>query len=210
MPLIDQINNQYGTIGLWELKESVDDLMPACQLNTADTERLKTFNVEKRKLEFLASRLLLQNLWPECPVISYNNSGKPLLKNSNINISITHSASVVGIFLSEQNIGIDIEQTNRNIDKVVSRFTNPTEREFIEKSTDPQFLKILLWSAKEAIFKCCGIEGVQFNEQINIVPFDYTAQKRFSGSLYHSEKVFNYDLFFTIIKNNVLVYCVQQ
>lgn len=211
MPLIEKITIENGTIGVWELKETADDLLKICKLNLSDTARLETFKAEKRRKEFLASRLLLQTLLPQCPEIIYQEkSRKPSLKNSSLNISISHSADLAAIILSEKSIGIDIEQLSRNIDKVVTRFANPSEITFIEKSNDPQLVKILLWSAKEAIFKCSGIQGVQFNEQINIVPFDYTAQQHFCGSLNYSSGKFYYDLFFRIIKNNVLVYCVQH
>ncbi|QIA08961.1 4'-phosphopantetheinyl transferase family protein [Draconibacterium halophilum] len=211
MPLTQKITIQNGTIGVWNLKETADDLLKICKLNPSDTGRLESFKAEKRRKEFLASRLLLQTLLPQCPEIIYQEkSGKPSLNNSNLNISITHSANLAAIILSEKSIGIDIEQLDRNIDKVVTRFANPSEISFIEKSNDPQLLKILLWSAKEAIFKCSGIQGVQFNEHINIASFDYSAQPHFNGSLSHATGKFYYDLFFRIIENNVLVYCVQH
>ena len=211
MPLIEKIANQNGTIGVWELKETANDLLKDCKLNSTDTERLESFKAEKRQKEFLASRLLLQNLLPECPAIIYRDKyGKPSLINSDLNISITHSADLAAIILSEKNIGIDVEQRHRNIDKVVTRFASSEEIEFIEKSNDPQLVKILLWSSKEAIFKCCGIQGVQFNRQIEITPFDYNVQSNFSGALRHPDKEASYELFFRIIKNNILVYCVQH
>jgi len=211
MPLIEKIANQNGTIGVWELKETADDLLKSCTINSDDTARLESFKAEKRRKEFLATRLLLQNLIPEnTPIIYRDEFGKPSLINSDLNISITHSADLAAIILSEKNIGIDVEQLQRNIDKVVTRFASTAEIEFIESSKDPQFVKILLWAAKEAIFKCSGIHGVQFNEQIAITPFDYNAHSCFTGALRHPEKEVGYDLFFRIIKNNILVYCVQH
>jgi len=211
MPLIEKIANQNGTIGVWELKETVADLLKSCILNSDDTARLATFKAEKRRKEFLATRILLHNLIPEnTPIIYRDEFGKPSLINSDLNISITHSADLAAIILSEKNIGIDVEQLQRNIDKVVTRFASTAEIEFIESSKDPQFVKILLWAAKEAIFKCSGIHGVQFNEQIAITPFDYNAHSCFTGALRHPEKEVSYDLFFRIIKNNILVYCVQH
>ncbi|WP_319478797.1 4'-phosphopantetheinyl transferase superfamily protein [uncultured Draconibacterium sp.] len=211
MPLIEKIANQNGTIGVWELKETSDDLLKSCHLNSVDKARLVTFKAEKRRKEFLATRLLLQKLLPEREEVIYRDEfGKPSLMDSGLNISITHSADLAAIILSEKNIGIDIEQVQRNIDKVVTRFASPKEIEFIEKSNDPQLVKILLWSAKEAIFKCCGVQGVQFNRQIAITPFDYNAQSNFSGVVQHPDKEAAYDLFFRMIKNNILVYCVQH
>ncbi|WP_320113473.1 4'-phosphopantetheinyl transferase superfamily protein [Draconibacterium orientale] len=211
MPLIEKIANQNGTIGVWELKEAADDLLKKVKLTPVETARLATFKAEKRRKEFLASRLLLQQLLPESPEIVYRDKfGKPSLKDSSLNISITHSADLAAIIISDKNIGIDVEQIHRNIDKVVTRYASPEEIEFIENSNDPQFVKILLWAAKEAIFKIAGIQGIQFNRQIEITLFDYHAHSRFSGALKHPEKEIGYDLFFRTIKNNILVYCVQH
>ncbi|AHW62050.1 Phosphopantetheinyl transferase [Draconibacterium orientale] len=211
MPLIEKIENQNSTIGIWELKEAADDLLKEVKLTPVETARLATFKAEKRRKEFLASRLLLQQLLPECPEIVYRDKfGKPSLKDSGLNISITHSADLAAIILSDKNIGIDVEQIHRNIDKVVTRYASPEEIEFIENSKDPQFVKILLWAAKEAIFKCAEIQGIQFNRQIEITPFDYHVHSSFSGALKHPEKEIGYDLFFRTIKNNILVYCVQH
>ena len=84
MPLIKKIANQNGIIGLWELKETADDLLKTCKLNPSDTKQLKNFGAERRRKEFLASRLLLQKLLPHCPEIIYQKkTGKPSLKTPN-------------------------------------------------------------------------------------------------------------------------------
>ena len=62
MPLIEKIANQNGTISVWELKETANDLLKTCKLNSADNDRLESFKAEKRQKEFLATRILLQNL----------------------------------------------------------------------------------------------------------------------------------------------------
>ena len=111
MPLIEKITIGNSTIGVWELKETADDLLQICNLNLADTGRLETFKAEKLRKEFLGSRLLLQTLLPQCSEIIYQEkSGKQSLNDSNLNISISHSADLAAIILSEKNIGIDIEQ----------------------------------------------------------------------------------------------------
>ncbi|WP_347840444.1 4'-phosphopantetheinyl transferase superfamily protein [uncultured Draconibacterium sp.] len=211
MPLIDKIENNDGLIGIWELSETAGDLARQCKLSQNEKAQLASFKFEKRQKEFVASRLLLQHLLPEPGEISYlQPSGKPVLNPRSLNISISHSATLATVYLSEKNIGIDVEQINRNIDRVVKRFVHPSETSFLQQSDDPQFPKILLWSAKEAIFKCAGIQGVQFNEQIIIPPFNYRQQCEFSGKLIYPDGIITFGLSFRIIKDNVLVYCFQQ
>ncbi|MDX8341043.1 4'-phosphopantetheinyl transferase superfamily protein [Draconibacterium sp. IB214405] len=211
MPLIEKIESKSGTIGIWELSESADDLLKNCQLHLADLERFNSFRAEKRRREFLASRLTLQQIFPGYPEISYTkSSGKPVFKDSDLNISITHSANLAAVIISDEPVGIDIEQLDRNIEKVVTRFVAPSEMDFIKKGSHPQLAKIMLWAAKEAIYKCSGMLGIQFNEQIIIDPFDYTAGNEFSGKLIHPSGTIKYRLNYHLIKNNVLVYCVEK
>lgn len=210
MPLIEKIKSESGTIGIWELQESADDLLKNCQLHPADSERLNAFRSEKRCREFLASRLILQNLFPGYPQIVYTETvGKPVLKESELHISITHSANLAAVYISEKKVGIDVEQLDRNIDKVVQRFVAPQEIDFIEKGSHPQLAKIMLWAAKEAIYKCSGLPGILFNKQILIENFDYRAQNHFSGKLLYQGITTKYRLNYHIVKNNVLVYCVE-
>ena len=62
-------------IGLWEIEESLEELLQlANTISTAD------FNTEKRKKEWIASRLLLNEINPNYS-ISYNAFGAPELNN---------------------------------------------------------------------------------------------------------------------------------
>lgn len=211
MPFLQKITPRFGTIAIWELNEPARELAKHCMLNQKEQQLFSTFKAEKRQKEFLSTRLLLQNVLSGNLEIVYETpSGKPLLKDSNLNISITHSSNMVAIYLSEKVIGIDIDRIDRNIDKVIPRFATPSEMKWIKNNDQPQLIKMLLWCAKEAIYKCSGIQGIQFNEQIIIDPFDCTSERTFSGSLIHPSGTVKYRLKHHIIQNNVLVYCVQQ
>jgi phosphopantetheinyl transferase len=41
----------------------------------------------------------------------------------------------------------------------------------IDKTQDPAFTRILYWCAKEALFKCTPLEGIDFKNQLLIKPF---------------------------------------
>jgi phosphopantetheinyl transferase len=167
------------------------------------------FALKKRQVEYLATRLLLQHLMGEKTEIIYQSTGRPQIKNSTQNISISHSSNLVAIVISGRMVGIDVEIADRDIDKVVGRFLNPKELIWIEKSIHPRFLKMLFWCAKEAIYKCACRPGVQFDTQIFIPPFDFENTNQFNGELTLQNRAATYKLQYSNHENNILVYCVE-
>ncbi len=211
MPFEKQISTSLGPIGIWKLSEPSEKLLELSSLSVSDRQSFTRFTSERRKKEFLATRILLDKLDKKKHQIIYDEeSGKPSLKNSLINISISHSADFVTVMLSEKRIGIDIEQTTRNIDRVATRFLHPDEQKFISALHDQQKAKTLFWAAKEAIFKCTDVQGIEFNEQIIITPFELSDEGSFSGYFKQIEKKINYRLYYSFLVNNVLVFCVEQ
>ncbi len=209
MPFIRKTEVEQGVIGIWELKEKADNLIDIFAFTEHETVEFSRFIGEKRKKEYLATRLLLQHLLGEKAEIVYQQSGKPGVKDSSLNISISHSADFVVLFLSNVLGGIDIENADRNTDRAAKRFLHQKEMEWIGKSEDQQFLKILFWCAKEAIFKCSLHSGIQFNSQIYIEPFDFRQTHIFCGKLKISDVEVKYNLHYFQIQNNIMVYCVE-
>ena len=90
-------------IGIWKEEESLQEL-----LRLAKKISIPNCKTEKRKKEFLISRLLLHNISPNTN-ISYNKFGAPELDNFQ-NISISHSNGLVAILVSDNKVGLDIEK----------------------------------------------------------------------------------------------------
>lgn len=209
MPFLKKIEVENGILGIWGLKESVESLISCFHFTENEQTEFEKFKFEKRQTEYLATRLLLQNLLGEKAEIIYQDSGRPLIKDSAKNISISHSSDLVVIFISNKLTGVDAENANRNIDKVVKRFLQPKEIEWLEKSDNPQLLKILLWCAKEAIYKCACKTGIQFDTQIYISPFEYSKTNLFQGKIIFQNQEKNYRMCFINCENNIVVYCVE-
>lgn len=210
MPFEQRIITDHGTIGIWRLSDSLEELLNRYRCSDVEKERFDKIIAPRRKKEFLASRILIHELLGKKQEICYHSSGKPYLKNTSQNISISHSADFAAVYISDKNVGIDIEQTSRNIDKVATRFLHLKEKEHISKEKEPQKLSVLYWAAKEAIFKCTKSQGIQFNTQIFVEPFQLLPQGTFKGSLLLSEEKVNFELNYLFFTNNVLVYCVEQ
>ena len=206
MPLIKTINTEAGVLGIWKLTESATGLISQFQFSEIEKDKFDKIKVERRKIEYLATRLLLEHILDKKPEITYLDSGKPELKNSNNNISISHSSEFVVALISEKNIGIDVENTQRNIKKIANRFLCEEELNYIQNMTDSQTATILYWSAKEAIFKCTDEDEILFDKQIFIQPFEIKTRGNFHAIL---NKNTHYKLWYFFIENNVVVYCVE-
>lgn len=205
MPFLKEIETGYGPLAVWSLTDSLTDLENLCQLNDKDRQTYLTFKAEKRKKEFLASRILIQKLLGRDACINYNAHGKPYLDNK-LHISISHSSDFVVVFVSKEKIGIDVERKDRNIDKIATRFLHSEEQKEIDQQKFSGIAKTIYWCAKEAIFKCTEDAGIQFNEDIRIDPFGLEEEGRFTAKLKNRH---NYTLEYLNLQNNIVVYCVE-
>jgi len=210
MPFFTTIKNEYGHISVWKLTEKWEELLPQITLSKRDQERFNAINFEKRKTEFLATRILLKLALGENESIDYNANGKPFLRDGKKQISISHSASYACIFIADKKVGIDIELSDRSIERIADRFLQHEEKKQIAELADLQLARIVYWSAKEAIFKCADIHGIRFNEQIKIRPFLPGDEVVFYGQFVLHGKVTEYRLKLHLIENNVLVFCVEN
>ena len=126
---------------------------------------------ERRKCEWLTVRTLLKTLSGEEKEIAYQPNGKPYLPDHSYHISISHTKGYVAMVLNEEKaVAIDIEMISPRILKIKDRFLSGKEAESI--SADNEIVHLLLhWSAKESVFKILDAENVNYQSQINILPF---------------------------------------
>ncbi|MDB4584570.1 4'-phosphopantetheinyl transferase superfamily protein [Draconibacterium sp.] len=206
MPLVKKISTEVGLLGIWKLSERSEKLEEKFNFRMEEKTEYSKIRTEKRKTEYLAARLLSKELLGFKPEIAYEPSGKPVLENSDFKISISHSAELVTVIISKKKVGIDVENTKRNIDKIAKRFLHINELNHILTLKKPHPIKALYWSAKEAIFKCTDTKSVEFKKQIIIDPFEKKSEGSFTGTLNGS---IQYKLWYFFYENNVVVYCVE-
>ncbi len=178
MPLFKTIPIQDGLIGIWHLTEGPEDLYVSfSDLELADPDYLKcTF--AKRKLEWLATRLLLRQMIGTDFQISYTATGKPLIDHPKYKyLSISHAQEFVAVFVHQNlNVGLDIEKQTRNYTAIEKRYLSDSE---INDAAQNSFIQCAYWCAKEAVFKLVPEEGISFRDQIRIFPFNYGTESQF-------------------------------
>ncbi len=171
MPLLNIIDSSNkGRVAIWQLTESVHELLQLVNLPREENEILKNFKLEKRKKEWLCSRILLQTLLEAYPQVSYKASGKPYLCNSDQHISISHCNGFVAVSVSANNTALDIETCSIRVEKVAKRFINSEEELFIDHTKQLEYYT-LLWTIKECMYKYFDIAGVDFKNEFSVEPF---------------------------------------
>ena len=106
-----------------------------------------------------AGRQLLAELYraetgQDLPRIAVTIQGKPYFPNVPWHFSISHTENHVFCALSQRNIGIDAEETSRDIDpKLAQRILSPAE---LAKFDGSREMLLKFWVLKEAYAKLTG------------------------------------------------------
>ena len=113
-----------------------------------------------------AGRQLLAQLYREetgqpLPPIAVTDRGKPYFVGSDLHFSITHTKKHAFCVLSDRNVGIDAEESDRNIRlELAEKILSPGEGSRFRKAEDPRRALLTFWVLKEAAAKCSG-EGLR-------------------------------------------------
>ena len=155
---------------LWQLTESLDNL---CILLSDRSLLLRepyvSFKSEKRKREWVAVRVLLEEVAQQPLSICYKSSGKPYLTPGIAEFSVSHTKDVVGIVMSQQPVGMDVEQKGPRPLKLISQFVHTDDYQ----PTNVCFAELMaayMWSAKESVYKLLGVPGIELLSDIRLVP----------------------------------------
>lgn len=149
-------------VWIWHLTETSNDFIKF--LDPPDIfEILNKIPHPRKQLEKMATRALLNQLNTVKRVdIQYDELGAPSLHGEEGYISVSHSATHVGIlFHPLERCGLDLETVSPRILKIAPRFLNGVENGWIrpEKALEDT---TLVWSTKESLFKTLGGGGIHF------------------------------------------------
>jgi 4'-phosphopantetheinyl transferase len=207
------IKNQYIAddclLGIWEISETFDQLYPVVRLTSLEEETLGNFLNEKRKVEWLSVRALLKNMLKDNASIVYNKESKPFLNDKSYNISISHSQNLTAILVSKhKRVGIDLEYMSHQINQLASKFIN--EREQITDDPEKHNYHLYIhWCAKEAIYKICDKQDINFKQNIIINPFETADEGTICGTVNNRFGIETYDIHYYRYNNYVIAWCTK-
>ena len=166
--------------GIWKIEEPSEVLLALLQNRKEYLPQLELIRTEQRRREWLASRVLLQELTGGSALIAYHPNGAPYLSGSSLHISISHTKGYAAVLLQDHPAaGIDIEYRSERVSRIRSRFMNTEEEAGIDKEYETEHL-LLHWCAKETLFKMVGYEEVDFLRHLHVCPFPYAEKGSFT------------------------------
>jgi phosphopantetheinyl transferase len=178
MPLHKVVYLQPNTkLYLWKISEDFDTLFREVRLKDSSLARLEGMKSESHQKGFLAVRMILQHLEYTDFDLLYDQFGKPHLKPQgcsikDLELSISHSHDFSAIVISEQKVGLDLEQLKNKILKIAPRFMDISHLENL--STEEKIKKAtVIWGIKESIFKLKNEVGISFSDHISENAFTF-------------------------------------
>jgi phosphopantetheinyl transferase len=173
MPIFyQQLINQHTKLAIWKIEEDESFF-----INTVPLQQHITH--PHKRLQHLAGRFLLRYLFPNFPYseIQIADTRKPFLPNEAFHFSISHCNDFAAAIVSTtQRVGIDIEQIDKKVLKIVHKYLNEQERinfdllNFEQEHNLSLQHKVatLLWSVKESLFKWYGLGNVDFKTMLQL------------------------------------------
>jgi len=152
-------------LGVWRIDEDSQTLMRMADFLT-DGERCVClgFKSERRKREWLATRLLIKSMLGTYQPIEYSECGKPYISEFQGNISISHADGLAVVLLSQSpahESAVDVERITPRIERIRDKYLHPSEIAAIPESRFQEYLYIH-WCAKEAMYKACNIPDYDY------------------------------------------------
>ncbi len=210
MPICKQIQiNDSCRLIVWKTTESLDELLQNVNLSSNELARLDSFGSQSRKIEFVATRCLVQFSLGRDVLIENDEHGKPHLINSDLNISISHTKSYVGILIGDKHsVALDMEYLSDRVHRIASRFLSQTELQNIDDEN-----KILHlyqhWCAKECLIKMYGKKDIHLIDELRISPFS-SSDSNFHGQVCRADFSESYTFQYQQFENHLLVYSCKE
>jgi 4'-phosphopantetheinyl transferase len=164
-----------------------------------------------RKQQLFAARYLLQELTNDDNpyVIGYTKHGKPFIKVSDWEISISHTKEYIALILSkDRKAGIDIEVLDPRILRIEKKFLRDDEKEFMNPNYYLEQLYII-WSVKETLFKIHERGGLIFKENLKVHPFEFQGKGTVQADITIDEFHKTYSVNYEQINKLMLVYATE-
>ena len=209
MLLKKEIVEHDAILAIWEITETVDELFDLLDLDPFVIAETAQFTAEKRRLEYLAVRVMLNQVLGEKKTIAYEPTGKPYITDRSYEISITHTGRYAAIILHPtRRLGIDIERIAERVMRVQSKFLSGDELAYVNQAAAKTQLA-LMWSAKEALYKIVQQVEIDFTTDFHIDPF-----KPYLEGIMHAQETKTpaaeqFDMSYRVYPEFVLVWTVK-
>ncbi|MCL2697394.1 MAG: 4'-phosphopantetheinyl transferase superfamily protein [Oscillospiraceae bacterium] len=132
-------------------------------------------------------RALARCLFKRITGVDYikDERGKPFIPNSKLHMSISHCRAGIAFIISNEPVGIDIEEISRMNIRIARRICTKSELALLEDTEDKQDLLCRFWVLKEAYSKLTGKGLAEVFRTIDTTKIKnlYTFKREADGSL---------------------------
>lgn len=175
MPVIEDISaNEHTRVMVWFINEPEAELKAQLQLSAEELTHLESIRVEQKRLQWLASRILIRIMVdsPKFILMHKTNNGQPVLTELGYHVSISHCGNYAAVILSKTSrVGIDVEEITDRVLSIRHKFIGEQEMMWLFNEKDTM-RTLLVWSAKETIYKWHAKGQVDFRRNIFLENFD--------------------------------------
>jgi len=212
MPLIYKNQKDANTIiGVWDAVEAPDFFIDKLGLNQKEQSNLESMKPHRKK-EWLSSRYLC-HLLSGCEKrehIIKDECGKPFLEGHKLNISLSHSKNKCAVIISEDIVGIDIQENVDKISRIQHKFISESERLNIDTDHLIEAYHIF-WGSKESMYKAYGLKELKFKEHMHLYPFKIFQDKlELKGWVRKNDISQDYNIFVDRINDYFLTYALLE
>lgn len=211
MPVIrNTLISNHSRLGIWKITEQIDQLISGAHLTPDEAKVYQDFRSVSRRSEWLAVRVLLNEILLEKFQISYHKSGRPFILDKNEHLSVSHTDGYAAILLNHDFAsGIDIQSFNPRLKRIAHRFLNHREDNVYQKMGQSLDFLHVIWGAKEALYKVHGNPLIFFKEHISITPFEVAKEGVITGKISYNEINEQYTIQYENLGDVMLVYLVD-
>lgn len=196
-------------LGIWKITEDLDLLLSKITLTREELETLERFSYTPRKIEWLSVRVLLKAMTNNELSIYYNGNRKPFIKGNSHYISISHSRDLTSILLSpKMKVGIDLEYMSHRISSISHKFINENDS-ITDNEEQKKYHLYIHWCAKEALYKICDKQDINFRDSLTIEPFQPSDSGVIQGRVHNRSRNELFNLNYFSLGNYVVVWCCK-
>lgn len=190
--------------GVWKIEEDEFSLVEQAQGLEVIPD---TIRHPHKRLEFIAGRVLVKQLMEKAGLafhgLTKDEFGKPLLKNCDWQVSLTHSFPFVAALLNAgKPVGIDLEQVNPKLLGMGPRIFHVTE---LRDAGRDVVKHTVYWCGKETLMKIYGRRDVVFSENLLIDPFRLETEGPLHGRIIVNNTETRVTLHYYLLDDFVLV-----
>ena len=194
-------------ISVYRPDKSLEYYLSFLELSEEDRRFVHTSH-PRRALEWAAARKTLNDMCGRRVVCQQDEVGKPHLLNDDHHVSLSHSHGLVAVAISDQPIGVDVQQLSPKIRRIRKKFVHEDDVQMPIDEVSEQILGII-WSAKEAMFKLYGKGEVDFKEHLRLdISADLPETGILHGRILKGDTPLSCEIHYSLIEDYTFAYAI--